>query len=177
MAGRSLFKSNKPRKVNASFAWSSTVLVYCLNWLVSLLAVECCSKRITVGLNKWRSPSLRHEYSPPVGNKFSTAIRLASGKPSRWRNTASCAIWSKLKPWIRLTVPVKYSSITSELIPRASKICAPKYDWSVEMPILEKVFNKPLPTALVYLSVICSFVNLLSNTPSSRKPNILSRAK
>ena len=48
---------------------------------------------------------------------------------------------------MRLTVPVKYLSITSLLIPIASKFCEPRYDCSVEIPILEAIFTIPCKTA------------------------------
>ena len=52
-------------------------------------------------------------------------------------------------PPIRLTVSVKYFSTTLFEMPMASKICAPWYDWIVEMPILEAILTIPWSTALL----------------------------
>ena len=46
---------------------------------------------------------------------------------------------------MRDVVCVKYWSISSVFRPTASKICAPAYDRTVEMPIFEIVFRMPLP--------------------------------
>ena len=50
-------------------------------------------------------------------------------------------------PPIRDVVWVKYRSISSLLSPTASKICAPAYERTVEIPIFEIVFSTPLPIA------------------------------
>mmetsp|Transcript_25316 Transcript_25316/g.78974 ORF Transcript_25316/g.78974 Transcript_25316/m.78974 type:complete len:282 (+) Transcript_25316:743-1588(+) len=47
-------------------------------------------------------------------------------------------------------VPEKHVSTTSGWRPSASKICAPLYDWSVEMPILDMTLSNPLASALRY---------------------------
>jgi hypothetical protein len=52
-------------------------------------------------------------------------------------------------PPSRLTVPVKYSSTSLGPSPMASKICAPVYDATVEMPILDITLSMPLPAALM----------------------------
>jgi hypothetical protein len=46
-------------------------------------------------------------------------------------------------------VPVKYRSTSSCSSPTASKIWAPVYERIVEMPIFERIFSRPLPTALI----------------------------
>src|SRR2546422_323475 len=45
------------------------------------------------------------------------------------------------------TVPVKQRSITSAPSPSASKIWAPQYDDSVEMPIFEMILRRPFSAA------------------------------
>jgi hypothetical protein len=42
-----------------------------------------------------------------------------------------------------LAVPVKYLSTNSRTRPTASKICAPQWDWYVEMPILTSPCRVP----------------------------------
>ena len=44
-------------------------------------------------------------------------------------------------------VPVKWAAMTSSATPTASKSCAPWYERSVEMPILERILRTPLPSA------------------------------
>ena len=51
-------------------------------------------------------------------------------------------------PPTRDAVQVKYLSTNALSRPMASKICAPRYDWMVEMPILEVTFTTPLLSAL-----------------------------
>ncbi len=60
------------------------------------------------------------------------------------RSASSCAPM----PPMRDGVPVKYRSTSCCERPTASKICAPQYDGTVEIPILEIVFSRPLPIAL-----------------------------
>ncbi len=43
---------------------------------------------------------------------------------------------------------MKYVSMTSRFRPTASKIWAPQYENSVEMPILEMTLSRPFPMAL-----------------------------
>ena len=52
---------------------------------------------------------------------------------------------------MRDVVPVKYWSTSSGSRPTASKICAPEYERTVEMPIFEMVFRTALPMALTML--------------------------
>ena len=47
-------------------------------------------------------------------------------------------------PSQRLEAPVKYLFTNSVLRPIVSKICAPRYDATVEMPILAMVLTTPL---------------------------------
>ncbi len=47
-------------------------------------------------------------------------------------------------------VPVKQRSITAGPSPMASKICAPAYDCSVEIPIFERILSSPFSAALRY---------------------------
>ena len=47
-----------------------------------------------------------------------------------------------------LLVPVKYRSTSFLSRPTASKTCAPVYEATVEMPILDMIFRTPLPSAL-----------------------------
>ena len=44
---------------------------------------------------------------------------------------------------------MKYRLTTSLDNPMASKICAPVYEATVEMPILHMTFSTPLPSALI----------------------------
>lgn len=46
-------------------------------------------------------------------------------------------------------VPLKAVNMTSSARPNASNICAPWYDVSSEMPILDRIFNSPLSTAFL----------------------------
>ena len=48
---------------------------------------------------------------------------------------------------MRDAVPVKYSSTSAFSSPTASKICAPVYDATVEMPIFDITLRMPLPAA------------------------------
>ena len=48
---------------------------------------------------------------------------------------------------MRDAVPVKYSSTSDFCSPTASKICAPVYDATVEMPIFDITLRMPLPAA------------------------------
>jgi hypothetical protein len=66
---------------------------------------------------------------------------------------------------MREAVPVKWVSISAGSRPTASKICAPQYDWKVEIPILENVFSSPLPIAL---TIRCSAVSRSRST--GRRP-------
>ena len=52
-------------------------------------------------------------------------------------------------PSTLLAVPVKYLSTNAFCRPTASKICAPQYDWYVEMPILDITLFRPLQIALM----------------------------
>ena len=45
-------------------------------------------------------------------------------------------------------VPLNADMMTLSAMPNASKICAPWYEVSNEIPILERIFNKPLSMAL-----------------------------
>ena len=65
----------------------------------------------------------------------------------RWRAATSAAITSRLMPSMRDAVPVKYSSTSGRWRPTASKICAPVYDATVEMPIFDITLRMPLPAA------------------------------
>ena len=47
-------------------------------------------------------------------------------------------------------VPLKYFLIKSEDKPTASKICAPAYDWYVEIPIFDITLSIPFPIAFIY---------------------------
>ena len=49
---------------------------------------------------------------------------------------------------MRDAVSKKHFSITSGARPTASKICAPLYDSSVDMPIFAITLSMPLPTPL-----------------------------
>jgi hypothetical protein len=51
-------------------------------------------------------------------------------------------------PPIRLGVPRKYLSMSRLSRPTASNTCAPQYDETVEMPILDMILRTPLPSAL-----------------------------
>ncbi len=75
--------------------------------------------------------------------------RAGRDGPCRWRSATSSASTSSPTPPIRLTVPVKYSSTTSAARPTASKIWAPVYDATVEMPILDMILMTPLQAALM----------------------------
>ena len=59
------------------------------------------------------------------------------------------AIWAYDTPPSRLTVPVKQSTIMLWPMPMASKIWAPWYDRTVEMPIFDMTFNTPRSHALM----------------------------
>ena len=48
---------------------------------------------------------------------------------------------------MRDAVPVKYSSTSDLWSPTASKICAPVYEATVEMPIFDITLRMPLPAA------------------------------
>ena len=52
-------------------------------------------------------------------------------------------------PSTAVGVPVKYLSTNAVSRPTASKICAPQYDWYVEMPIFDITLSSPLPIALM----------------------------
>ena len=83
---------------------------------------------------------------PPTGSSEST-LPAANGYARAWRSRASVASTSRPTPPIREAVPVKWASTSSRSRPTASKIWAARYDWIVEIPILEIVFSSPLPSA------------------------------
>ncbi len=62
---------------------------------------------------------------------------------------ASSATSKMPMPSTLLAVPKKYLSTKAFCSPTASKICAPQYDWYVEMPILDITLLRPLQTALM----------------------------
>ena len=61
---------------------------------------------------------------------------------------------------MRDAVSEKHMAMTSSPRPSASKICAPLYDWSVEMPILAMTLRMPTPTALMYFSCTRAHIHL-----------------
>ena len=65
--------------------------------------------------------------------------RAADRRRTRARAAAraSSATSNRPMPSTLLAVPVKYLSTNAFCRPTASKICAPQYDWYVEMPILD----------------------------------------
>ncbi len=66
----------------------------------------------------------------------------------RWWRTASSRDLLEPDALDHALVPVKYSSTNAEASPTASKICAPQYDWKVEMPILRHHLEQPLGDGL-----------------------------
>src|SRR5207245_2617314 len=82
---------------------------------------------------------------------------------SCWRRSVASAIsWLAMRS-LREAVPVTEPSTSSWLRPMASKICAPQYDCTVEMPIFEKIFSRPLLMALINL--VCA---VAASSPSGR---------
>ena len=70
---------------------------------------------------------------------------------------------------MRDEVHVKYSSTTALLSPTASKICAPRYDCTVLMPIFDATFTTPL------IAAFAKFLHaVLWSTPTSRPSLIMS---
>ncbi len=73
-------------------------------------------------------------------------------------------------------MPVKQRPTSSLARPTASKICAPLYDWIVEIPILEIVFSRPLamPLTTFFSAVSTSSTpwTLPFRTSSSSESNI-----
>jgi len=60
-------------------------------------------------------------------------------------------------------VPVKWRSTSSGASPTASKICAPQYEVSVEMPILDIVLRIPFAiplTAFAWASSVASISSI-----------------
>src|SRR5205814_1936841 len=94
-----------------------------------------CSAVTTGGDQPWSSPSLRKRTRP-----WSGSARSAPSSPyaARWRARTSSAISANPIPPIVDTVPVKQRSITSAPRPSASKIWAPQYEDSVDIPIFAR---------------------------------------
>mmetsp|Transcript_26802 Transcript_26802/g.86548 ORF Transcript_26802/g.86548 Transcript_26802/m.86548 type:complete len:252 (-) Transcript_26802:1712-2467(-) len=63
---------------------------------------------------------------------------------------------------MREAVPLKHMSITSLPKPTASKIWAPRYDWTVQIPILDMTLRMALPADLRYVIIMASAVELAS---------------
>ena len=128
----------------------STISVYSLKRLYE----PCCvaSRRaITVsGLYIWSSLSLpeRSLCSPTLSSVVSTPSPSGSNA-WLWRYSTPSLISSRPIPPTRLTVLVKYLSITSFLMPTASNICDDWYDCMVEIPILEAILTMPCRMALL----------------------------
>ena len=62
----------------------------------------------------------------------------------------------RVMPPMREGVPTKAVSMSSLPRPIASKICAPWYDESSEMPILERILRTPASSALRVLTYASS---------------------
>ena len=76
------------------------------------------------GLNRWSSPPLRNLWSPLLASCILMS-RPRGSKAALWRASTSAWMSSSPMPPTRLTVPVKYLSMTSFEMPTASKIWLP----------------------------------------------------
>src|ERR1044072_7843360 len=108
---------------------------------------------------------------PPTGSSDS----WSAGQAVAWRSSVSRARTSMPMPPMRDAVPVKWRSMSAFSRPTASKICAPQYDWIVEIPIFEIVLSRPLPIALTMLRSATSMLSTPSTRPdATRSPTVSS---
>mmetsp|Transcript_10760 Transcript_10760/g.44502 ORF Transcript_10760/g.44502 Transcript_10760/m.44502 type:complete len:236 (+) Transcript_10760:1930-2637(+) len=105
-----------------------------------------CSSFDISGLLPWYSPLGRVIMKPKLGSLYLSAD--ASVKPRFQKVAASLAMSSSDMPPMRETEPLNPVSSASPPMPYASKICAPWYDESSEMPILDRIFFRPALSAL-----------------------------
>ena len=70
-------------------------------------------------------------------------------------------------PPMRDAVPVKCRSTSSDERPTASKICAPQYEGTVEIPIFDIVLSRPLAMPLVARACALSADISSGSQPSS----------
>ena len=90
----------------------------------------------------WGSPPLRTRKNPGESSDTDSPQRrgvagedvLAERRPSRCRRP-------------RWACPVKHTSTTSGARPTTSKICAPRYESTVQMPIFDRILSTPASTA------------------------------
>src|SRR5687767_15731980 len=68
-------------------------------------------------------------------------------------------------------VPVKQRSTSARSSPTASKICAPRYDCSVEIPILANVLSRPLSRSEEHTSELQSLAYLVCRLLLEKKKN------
>mmetsp|Transcript_11184 Transcript_11184/g.22294 ORF Transcript_11184/g.22294 Transcript_11184/m.22294 type:complete len:220 (-) Transcript_11184:612-1271(-) len=110
-----------------------------LNAAVSLLRTALCRVFASWGLLEWCSFEA-FGFTKPSSGKRSTG----SGENARsWKLSSSRPRSATSSPPTRDGVPVKATSKRSPPTPKASKIWAPWYELSKEMPILLKIFSKP----------------------------------
>src|SRR5437660_1555960 len=94
---------------------------------------------------------LRRHAEAPRGDLLDPVVGAVAARSeryaARWRATMSSAISANPMPPMVETVPVKQRSTTSAPSPNASKICAPQYEESVEIPIFERTLRSPFSAA------------------------------
>ena len=154
---RSDSKASIPRRLHPSLSLS-VMSAYFLYSAGEFSRDAACRCWMATGSFRWRSagtPSLapRQWYSPALRSVALSArpsvceASARAGKPMACSAMASSASWSKPTPSTRDAVPLKHFATTDALSPSASKICAPLYEASVEMPILAKTLSMPCSTA------------------------------
>mmetsp|Transcript_24767 Transcript_24767/g.83235 ORF Transcript_24767/g.83235 Transcript_24767/m.83235 type:complete len:200 (-) Transcript_24767:2322-2921(-) len=146
------FQRSRPRRVHAAFD-SSTCFWYAWNASRELLRAASCSATIDCGVFRCASPPSRKWNWPGLGSLGAVDVRsgddeLSLPHAASWRVTTSACRASNPAPPMRDGVPARHMSTTEAWRPTASKIWAPLYDCSVEMPILDMTFNRPLASAL-----------------------------
>jgi hypothetical protein len=78
---------------------------------------------------------------------------------------------------MREGVPGNQRSTSPGPSPTASKICAPQYDCTVEIPIFERTFSSPFSTALMYFaSAVASSIGG-GSLPARTRPVSVSNAR
>jgi len=92
-----------------------------------------------------------------------------------WRRATSWARTSSPTPPRGVGVPVKYSSTSSWERPSAWKTWAPRYDITVEMPILDITLRTPLPSALIRLATAFCLETVTTPSSTSRSADSIAR--
>ena len=100
-------------------------------------ATAACRPSTTSGLKAWYSWPCTYLSKPP--GWIGSCGRVAARARARWSASRS----AKVAPPMRLGVDGKQVSTTSWSRPMISNSWAPRYEATVAMPILLRIFNSP----------------------------------